>query len=187
MRTARTNSRAGQGGYTLVEMVIAVALFTAVMVIAASAYLSLIALNRHSRATSDIVANLSFAVESMARSIRTGNNYSCAGGTNCWPNGGSSFSFTNDQGQKVFYLLKSNGQIGECLGASTCSDSASTPLTDPRVTVTDMTFFTQGVGASDTLQPTTIISVTGSIVPNPGVAPIPFTIQTGATQRLLDL
>ena len=178
-------------GYTLVEMVISVALFTAVMVIAASAYLSLIALNRHSRATSDIVANLSFAVESMARSARTGQGYSCStswvGGPNCWPGGGNTFSFTNDQGQKVFYMLKADGRIGECLGTSSCNDSASTPLTDPRVTVQNLTFFTQGVGTSDTLQPSVIISVTGSIVPNPGVDPIPFTIQTSATQRLLEL
>jgi hypothetical protein len=87
----------------------------------------------------------------------------------------------------VFYLLKGDGRIGECLATSNCSDAASTPLTDPRVTVTSLKFFTQGVGTSDTLQPTVIISVTGSIVPNPGVDPIPFTIQTSATQRLLEL
>ena len=183
MHTSRNHQ-----GYTLVEIVIAVALFTVVMVIAASAYLSLISLNRHSRATSDIVANLSFATESMARSIRTGGSYSCDNGTNCWaPSGGTSFSFTNDQGQKVSYLLKADGRIGECLGASTCTDSASTPLTDPRVTVSSLRFFAQGIGTSDTLQPTVIISVSGSIVPNPGIAPIPFTIETGATQRLLEL
>jgi len=180
-------------GYTLVEMIIAVALFTAVMVIAASAYLSMISLNRHARATNDIVSNLSFAIEAMSRSIRTGSNYGCnaTDGLNCWdPSGSSKFSFTNDQGQKVIYILKSDGRIGECIGVSTCSDTAASPLTDTRITVSSLKFIVNGVGASGsnaTLQPRVIISVSGNIIPNPGVPAIGFTIQTGATQRLLDL
>ena len=64
-------------GFTLVELIVAVGLFTVVMFIATGALLSVVALNKKAQAQQSAINNLNFALENMARSIRTGSNYHC--------------------------------------------------------------------------------------------------------------
>ena len=179
-------------GFTLLELIVSVALFTIVVTIATSAYLKLIELNRKARATNDLVSNLSFVTESIGRSIRTGRDYDCGGiggSANCWPTGNSTFSFENEDGDTVTYLLKSGGVIGMCVGGS-CTNASASPLTDPRITITSLTFYVDGVGTSGTdaaKQPRVIISMSGSITPDTLSAPISFSIQTSATQRIIEI
>jgi prepilin-type N-terminal cleavage/methylation domain-containing protein len=189
--------RTSHRGFTLLELLVSVALFTIVVTIIMAAYVNLISLDRKARATNDLVSNLSFVVDSMSRSIRTGKNYSCAGGTNC-PSGGTYFSFTDENCRSVVYLLRSDNTIGQCVGAPdlgptcspslvSCNSTIATPLTDPRITVSTLRFYTQGVGTGDGLEPRVIYTVSGNIKPDSNTAPITFTIEGGATQRLLDL
>lgn len=182
-------SRITSRGFTLVELIVSVGLLTIVVVIAMSAYLSLISLDRKARATNDLMTNLSFAVEAMSRSVRTGTNYDCGGIggiANC-PNGGSLLSFIDENNQTVTFLLKTDGTVGTCVGTGVCTASSATSITDPRVHVSNLTFYTQGAGTGDGLQPRVIFSVSGSITPDTMSAPISFTIEGGATQRLIDL
>ena len=62
-------------GYTLVELIVAVGLFALVMLLAAGAYLMMIGVNRQAQGIATGIDNLSFALETMTRSIRTGTNY----------------------------------------------------------------------------------------------------------------
>ncbi len=179
-------------GFTLLERIVSIGLFTVVMTIAMSAYLSLISLNRKARATNDVVSNLSYVVESMGRSIRTGTNYDCGGlggAQNCWDSTGSTqFNFTNSNGQTMTYLLQSGGVIGMCPDATSCGNPQ--PLTDPRINVTDLHFFVQGVGTTGgdlSLQPRVVFTISGSITPEVGAAPVSFSIQSSATERLIDI
>ena len=176
-------------GYTLLELIVSVALFTIVVTIAISTYLQMISLNRKARATNDLVSNLSYTLESIGRTIRTGKEYDCGGGggsLNCWPGGSSQFSFTDENGRDVTYILKSGGVVGMCID-SACTDSSASPLTDSRISIESLQFFVQGVGTGDSTQPRVIIAVAGEIVPDPDEAPVSFSIQTSATQRLIEI
>lgn len=179
-------THSSRSGFTLIEMIVSVGLFTIVMVVATGAYLSLIALDRKARATNDLVTNLTFAIDAMERSIRTGGNYQCGGGTNCWPSGGSTFSFTNDQGQLVTYLVKSDNTVGQCIGGG-CTPSNAKALTDPRVAISSLMFYVKGVGSGDDLQPRATFVMKGTLTPDAATGPITFTIQSSASQRAIEL
>lgn len=169
-------------GYTLLEMIVSVGIFSIVMLIVTGAYLTLISLDRKARATNQLVSNLSFAIESMTRSIRTGSTYSCNGAGNgtC-----SRFSFVDSQGRTVTYLLKSDGSIGQCT-SGTCVDATAIALTDPKITLSALTFYVRGVGTSDTIEPQVTISLRGTLESDPGKT-TDFAIQSSATQRFLEI
>ncbi|HEX2792463.1 MAG TPA: type II secretion system protein [Candidatus Paceibacterota bacterium] len=169
-------------GYTLLELIVSVGLFSLVMLVVMGAYLSLISIDRRARATNDLVTNLSFALESMMRNVRTGSNYSCGSGNGTC----SQFSFKDSDNQSYTYLLRSDGTIGQCSGVGSCSQTTATQITDPRITITDLDFYVRGVGSSDGIQPQMTASISGTMPTDQGES-VEFTIQTGATQRLIDI
>lgn len=178
-------------------MTVSVGLFSLVMLLATGAFLKFISLDRKARYTNDVVNNLTFAIDSMTRSIRTGSNYRCGGegqGPNCWPPavGQSTFSFLDDRGRTVTYLLRTDGSIGRCaLATGSCSASTAIAVTDSRINIESMTFYVRGVGTTtapdNVTQPSVVMSIQGSMVPGPNQAPVDFAIETMATQRLIEL
>ncbi len=66
-----------QIGFTLIEMIVALAVFSVVVTIAVGALLMLIASNEQLQAEQSVMTNLSFALDSMTREIRTGTAYFC--------------------------------------------------------------------------------------------------------------
>jgi prepilin-type N-terminal cleavage/methylation domain-containing protein len=66
-----------QSGFTLIEMIVSLALFSVVVTIAVGALLVLIASNLQLQKEQSVMTNLSFALDSMTREIRTGTNYYC--------------------------------------------------------------------------------------------------------------
>ena len=186
-----------QRGYSLLEMMVSIALFSLVMLLATGAFLKFMALERVARYTNDVTNNLSFAVDSMARSMRTGTQYDCGAvdtTKNCWPTPGSQFSFRDDQGRLITYLLKGDGSIGRCT-VSGCTTSNAVSLTDKRIKIESLHFFVRGVGPAASEQPITsintqpqvLVSIRGTMQPSPDEPPIRFSIQTLSTQRLLEL
>jgi len=185
-------------GYSLVEMIVAIGLFSVVMLLATAAFVKFMALDRVARYSTDVTNNLNFAVDSMARSIRTGKAYRCGPWTetvpNCWPGGESNFTFEDDEGRVVTYRTMANGSLGRCAFPKgeevACTDSNAVGLTDKRITVERMMFYVRGVGeesAGNGTQPQVVISMRGTMLPDPDLDPVEFTIQTMATQRVLDL
>ena len=175
MSTSRT-------GFTLVEMLVSVGLFAVVMLMASSAYLVIVAGNRQAQAVGSASDNLSFALETMTRSIRTGTTYSCGAGGDCYPVAGSSFSFTDSSGKAVTYGL-SGGAIVETINGT------SYALTDASVAVSRLSFYVQGTAnpsGNDYREPQVLISISGSVSSGPGKT-FPFTIESGATMRTLDI
>ncbi len=165
-------------GYTLLEMIVSVGLFSIVMLVATAAYLTLINMDRQTRATSDLMTNLSFAVDSMSRSIRTGTDYCTAG---CFTD---SFSFVDSEGRQIVYELE-GGVITRKIDGST-----ALAITDSRITISSpdgLRFYVYGdtAGASDG-QPRVTFTIKGSIQ-QPANDPIEFVIQSGATQRAIDI
>lgn len=193
MNTPQNQSlRASPKGFTLLELIVSVSLFTVVTLIAMSAYITLIELNRKARATNDLVSNLSFITDSIGRSIRTGTDYKCGGGTgiaNC-PEGASEMSFINADGTRITYLLARDSVMACVNGETGCTVNNAEPLSDPRITVDSLTFYVLGAGTTGSdaaFQPRAIIVMKGTILPDPKSEPISFNIQTSATQRLIDI
>jgi prepilin-type N-terminal cleavage/methylation domain-containing protein len=182
--------------FTLVELIVSVGLFAIVVTIAMTAYLRLIAIDRESRATNDIVTNLNFVVDAMARGIRTGSNFNCGStGGNC-PANANRFSYVNEQGVQVTYILLNNGvtsSVGECLyvipeSACTQPSGRASAVTDPRINIENLAFYSRGISsATEGIQPQVTFTIKGSIRLDPSRPPRTFTIESGATQRLLDI
>ncbi|MDQ1299563.1 MAG: putative Type pilus pilin [Patescibacteria group bacterium] len=177
-----------QRGYSLLEMIVSLGIFSMVMLVVMGAYVTLISLDRQARANNQLAASLSFAVESMARSMRTGTSYDCnAGGNplNC-SSGGGTISFLDSQGQIISYIQKSDGSIGQCTGTPGCLDNNAVSLTDRRINITSLRFYVRGVGVNDDTQPNVTFVIAGTMTTDAGEV-TDFSIQTGATQRLIEL
>lgn len=191
MNTSRTIFR----GYTLLEMIVSVGIFSVVMLAATGSYLTLINLDRQARATNDVVSNLSFAVDSMSRAVRTGTGYKCdnsSGSPNC-VNGStnSTLGFTDSESpnRSVVYSL-SNGQIlATICSPAPCSGGVTSALTDSRIIVQSLRFYVRGVGTSGEspkVQPQVTFTIAGLLTTGVGKT-VNFSIEGGATQRLLEL
>lgn len=67
-----------QLGFTLIEMIVSLALFSVVVTVAIGALLMLVSTNNQLQGEQSVMTNLSFALDSMTREIRTGTFYVCA-------------------------------------------------------------------------------------------------------------
>lgn len=181
-------------GYTLLEMIVSVGVFSMVMLAATSSYLALIHLDRESRAMTDVMTNLSFVVESMTREIRTGHTYKC-NDSDLTPNcatgtGGDSFSFIDARtpSREVRYFLQS-GQVKAAIDVGADGIGVVTsPLTDSRVTINSLKFFVKGVGITGSdaiIQPQVRFVLSGTAVVK-GSETITFQLQGSATRRDLE-
>ena len=172
-------------GFTLIEMIVSVAIFAIVMVAVSGAYLNLINIDRQTRGTNDVVNNLSFALDSMSRSIRTGTNYCSASTPGCFS---SQFSYIDSNNCIITYAL-AGGSVVESTKpgvGGTCSITSNIALTDPRVTVTNLAFYVSGQTVGDPLQPVVTFTIHGTLATSPTTS-VAFTIQTTATERGIDI
>jgi len=169
-------------GYTLIELIVAVGLFAIVMLLASSAYITLIGINNQVQGLASGIDNLSFALETMARGIRTGTQYSCLGGSSdCVINGGT-FSFVNEKGKTVLYSL-----AGTTIQKTV--DGTISPLTDSSVDISSLVFYVHGANptsSGDYQQSRVTIVVSGTVDYGKGKTES-FTVETGATMRVLDI
>ncbi len=170
-------------GFTLIELIISVGLFSIVAVIAASAYLNLVAIDRTTRATSDLVNNMTFVMNSIASNLRTGTAYK-----GCSPDGNgtcSAITFTDATGCDTTYRYLNNNISISQTGGPTCTESGQ--LVDSKIKVTDTKFILMGnTTAGDTYEPQVIIYISGSLSTG-STKQSTFTIQTTATQRGIDI
>jgi len=132
------------------------------------------------------IDNLSFALETMTRTIRTGANYN--NGVDCL-SGCTSFSVTDSNSNEVTYSVNSDNSIIQTIvssGGVTVQNNI--PLTDPSVTVSSLIFYVSGTNKppSDYQQPHVTIIVSGTVSYGPNKIQ-PFAVETGATMRGVDL
>lgn len=186
-------------GFSLIEIIVSVGLFSLVMLVATSAYFTLIGLDRRARATNDVVNNVSFAVDSMSRGLRTGTTYQCWNGTtdsngdftsgNCTC---ASYYDTNLGLYVTYHLMGTLGNrtIGRAVGAGgagACNDAQATAITAPSINISTLTFYLRGASASDDAQPQMLYTVKGSMPADNRGNTTTFTIQGNATQRRIDI
>ncbi len=70
-----------QQGFTLIEAMVAIAIFTIVMVIGISSLLNVNSVNKKSQNLRSIIDNLNYTMEDMSRNFKLGSYYHCVTGT----------------------------------------------------------------------------------------------------------
>lgn len=181
-------------GYTLIELIIATGLFALIMLLASGAYLMMIGLERQAQGIATGIDNLSFAIETMTRDIRTGTAYSCGLGPSlpdCAMSGLNSFTFIPaNSSASVTYALGTQPAPNDAIHGIT-RDGAM--LTDPSVDITSLTFYVVGTKSAanppdDFIQPHVTITISGKVLYGHGQEKSEtFHIETGATMRGTDL
>ncbi len=163
-------------GFTLVELMVSIGLFVTIMMIASGAYLIMIDANRGAQGITTGINNLSYTLENMTRSIRTGSAYTCVGA-----NPSSTFSFTDQYGHPNNSYTLTGGQILLSIGGA-----PGTVLTDSAVRVNKLVFTCSGTPSNDTAQAHVTIVIVGDISVGPGKTQ-PFNVETSATMRGTDI
>ena len=197
-------------GFTLVEMIVSIGLFTIVLFIASSAFLAVLNADRKSRATRIAIDNLNLSLEDMSRRIKTGTMYNCGavGGPTdvnpCPYPGLAILAITDQDNQRVIYKRGvGTGAITTGNGASGCGsalflatqgclirDKAGSALavTGKDIDIQNLRFVVNGTApfsSSDVVQPYVVVLVDG--VTTAGKISSTFKLQTTITQRMYDI
>lgn len=181
-------SKSSRRGFTLVEVLVSLSVFSLVMLIATGSIFTIVDANKKSHALKSVMTNLNFALESMAREIRVGTGFVCpATGGDCPTNGDSSFLFISNRnldfvpGNDPVQYSFSNGRI---LKQRFGSDSSPVPITAEEIVITHMLFYVIGSGSSDLKQPRVVMVISGYV--GSGNTKSTFNIQTAISQRSID-
>ncbi|HVV38925.1 MAG TPA: type II secretion system protein [Candidatus Paceibacterota bacterium] len=181
-------------GFTLIELMVSVTIFTMVMVVSLGALLTISASERKAETLKSVMTNLNFALDSMSRSIRTGSNYD--GFTSCNPSlpisgiptptdctaAGGSYAIAFQAIDASLAGCPASGTpciVVYCRGAgSTCSSSGTSLLrstdggnnfsaiTAPEVQISNLSFYVRGAPRGDGIQPIVTITLSGYIAIN---------------------
>ena len=184
-------------GFTLIEMIVSVAIFAVVMTVALSSLLAISESDRKAQTLKAVINNLNFSVDSMTRAMRTGTTYHCdaavlplAGVRDCDSSpGASSVAFLQSDGITTTVYCLGSGTACSSSGTSVLRslDGGTTyaPITAPEVTITNLQFYVSGSTPGDHLQPKIVILLSGSVQVNPTQTST-FNLQTSVTERLYD-
>lgn len=155
-----------RSGFTLVELLVSIALFSVLVAVAVGGFSGALRTQRQIASLLTADTNVSFAIEQMAREVRTGYNFcpvSAAGVPSCDCPGADpmipaavcdTFAFTNASGQSIVYRL--NGGI---LEKSVDGGSTYEPLTASNITIPYFTVELFGNTAGDHWNPRIIIDL----------------------------
>lgn len=176
-------------GFTLIEVLVSTSIFAIIVTMGIGAIFNMNVSYSNARTQQAVMDQLNFALESMARHIRTGSTYHCnpagglpqVAGQDCLGVGGTSFSFITYDGDQVVYRLGTAGQLERSVNSGNF-----TTMTPEQVTVNDLRFRVMGSAPyPDPSQPVVILSVAGSSTIRQETTE--FNVQTTVTQRIPDL
>ncbi|MEK7147700.1 MAG: type II secretion system protein [Patescibacteria group bacterium] len=171
-------------GFTLIEIITAVTIFTIVMTISLGSILGILDSNRKSRSLQSVMSNLNLAMETMSREMRYGKNYHCGSSgsitspQNC-PSGDTLMSFLSSDNTQITYRL--NGTTVE----KQVDSESFLSVTDAATVIDSLTFYTLGADISNTLQPRVVIKIKGHAGSGKNISD--FSLQTMVSQRRLDI
>lgn len=162
-------------GFSLVELLVATALFMIVVAVAAGSFLTILDASVQAREMNALVSNLDFALEDMSRNIRIGERFNTSSGLTL-----QTYSPTDVEKRcSISYRLR-NGRIEKAKGgdASCGSRYGYAPITSPEINISNLTFTVD----SSRDQPRVSIVVAGYF----SDANDTFLLQTSVTQRILN-
>lgn len=195
------------GGFTLVEMMVAIAVFSVVMVTAMSALLNVIDADAKARSIKTAINNISFALEGISKDMRMGTEYACLdnygaviGDGNC-SGGGDGIKYRSNRadvggdGKNKFAYYRWKGtQIEGCLEkapvvSGICGDLDFHPITSTEVKLDKVVFYVLGVQnpvpLTNKTQPRMIMTISGTAgSANKARLQTTFDLQTSVSQRI---
>lgn len=182
-------------GFSLIELMVAVALFSVVMLVSIGALLSLADANRKAQALQSVMNNLNTAIDGMVRSIRMGSTYHC-GNTGTYEtarscqNGDTLIAFENFYGdpnvatdQWVYWYDPTAKRMYKSQNAG----ATQFALTAQEVQIDDVKFFVVGAENSDIIQPKVVIVLRGTAGGTNVKTKTSFSVQSTAVQRAIDI
>ena len=173
-------------GFTLVEMLVSITLFSFVITIALGSLFTILKANEKTKVMKTVINNLNIALESMSREIRVGYEYSCPGGE-C-----QKFSFKTKNGCEAYYEFKNKTiyrkvpKKAKSDSEGTCSigDQQEVRIISNRIDIEEMKFRTAGLASGDQKQPRVLINIKGVIKKSGQLTKDEeFDIQTTISQR----
>ncbi len=176
--------------FTIVELLIAVALFTVILSITSGVFIR--SLRTQRVITSFIAANsnASLSMEQLAREIRTGQDFCSGPNIGCAENSGvfQELIFTNARGEQVNYELSEPRTIGANTIRSIMKSTDSgmpLPVTADNVNISQFSFYLNGQESGDGGNPRI------TIVLGVGATGIPFSdalinLQTTVSSRVVE-
>jgi len=185
-------------GFSLIELMVSLTIFSIVMTISVGTLLVLIDANAKAQALSSAMTNLSFAIDSMTRNIRTGKDYYCNDSNNLGSpltsskidcNGKTGIVFTPgfENNNRLAYRL--NGTViqqrRDIGGVTSQWVDITSALPPAAVKITKLQFTVDGSTNGDSFQPKITLFIEGE-VDNGLATPTKFKIQSNVTQRVLD-
>ena len=214
LETTKKISSSVHSGFSLIEVLVSLAIFAMVVTISVGSLMSLIDVNARARSVHTAMTNLSFMLDSMTREIRTGSYYVCGDAVGDLPNGKgttntsdcpgsipqSFFSFqesgksltgnTPNDSRRVGYRLNAGiieRRLGNGDGDSNVNEAADwVAITDPNITISELSFYVTGSAPLPDLNtPMVTIYISGYVTVR-GTAET-FDIQTTVSQQLLDI
>jgi prepilin-type N-terminal cleavage/methylation domain-containing protein len=208
--------RSSERGFTIIEMIVSLGVFSIVITIAVGALLMLIATNQQLQSEQSVMTNLSFALDSMTREIRTGTHYYCDSSGNINGIFASSYdldtlgnstrdcnagrggrihgiafneggnSITGASDRILYYYDEDDGKIYRRVGAGAPESIISTGIF-----IKDMYFYVSGSkplsGGNPDHKDQASVTLYIEAVETEDTTSDPYFIQTTVTQRTLDL
>lgn len=163
-------------GYTLIEMLVAVALFSIVLMICLGSIMTIVDVNRKSQTLTSVMNDLSFSLENMTRTIKTGQiDNSLLDNAETDVDGFRDFesiSVTDQDGDVIAYGVQA--------GSITQND---VPITSDQVTISELRF--RVFYGDNNRQPRVLMVVSGTASTTRSISS-DFTIQTTVSQRDLE-
>lgn len=171
-RYHRQKIESASRGFTIVELLVAMSVFSLIILIVGAIFVRSIRSERIVAGRAAAFDNVALAVEQIAREVRTGVKFPQAEGVS---SGGGEFKwleFTNYYNERVVYELVEGAIKKSVNGGPLLS------LTSSNVKITNLTFWIMGKG--DNLPPRITI-----IVKAEGPFELPFNLQTTVGARLI--
>jgi len=161
-------------GFSLIEMIVAVAVFTVVVIIAMGTYLNASSLQRRAVAARALNDNLSFAFEVITREIRDGHDFFFSG---------NQIDFKNNFECDISYYLLGGKlyRYGSLDTSISCLNPEDRPLTSSEIEINNLEFNLAFDNPSN-LRKMIIINMNGFINLEKGDE-YEFNLQTAATQQ----
>ncbi len=170
-----------QTGFTIIETMVAMSVFLVVVMVGMGSLLSASVVHQKSQDMRSIMDNLSFALDDISRSARTGQSFSCS--PNC--TSARSITFIDPDDNIINYSIVNDSSSRRFLQKKINSNQ-EVNLTLSEIDLDfNSGFIIKGESSGDTRQPYITIMLSGDITYKDVVTP--FSIQTSVSQRLVDI